>query len=259
MDWFVVPLLASQVSFAGHVRYILKNTLRLMPWYGWYFEEHGCIYVRKNFLRDQTIIANAMRRLAARPTPFWMAIFPEGTRFSGTAACVAGNQEFAKSRGLPLLSEVLLPRTKGFGLCVQSLRSRIAAVYDVTIAYSKANATQRPGAPSMADLMSGQYPVVHVYLKRFPVAELPADDALAEWITERFVAKDRLLRAHYGGDNLDTQAWTHAPPPMLSWARAAVWTMLLAPLLLTPSGRFLWMGLACGSACGVVIMLPQIF
>ena len=31
----------------GHLRYVMKNTLQLIPLYGWYFYAHGCIYVRR--------------------------------------------------------------------------------------------------------------------------------------------------------------------------------------------------------------------
>lgn len=38
--------------------------------------------------------------------------------------------------GLPVLKHVLIPRSKALRLCMEKLRNRLDAVYDVTIAYS---------------------------------------------------------------------------------------------------------------------------
>lgn len=44
------------------------------------------------------------------PVPFWLALFAEGTRFTQTKLIEA--QEFARSRGMPIPKNVLVPRTK---------------------------------------------------------------------------------------------------------------------------------------------------
>jgi len=41
-------------------------------------------------------------------------------------------QEFARSRNLPVLNNVLIPRTKGFVFLRHSLATSVKAVYDVT-------------------------------------------------------------------------------------------------------------------------------
>jgi hypothetical protein len=38
--------------------------------------------------------------------------------------------------GLPVLKHVLMPRSKAMRLCMERLRRRLDAIYDVTIAYS---------------------------------------------------------------------------------------------------------------------------
>jgi len=38
--------------------------------------------------------------------------------------------------GLPVLKHVLMPRSKAVRMCVDQLRERLDAIYDVTIAYS---------------------------------------------------------------------------------------------------------------------------
>jgi lysophosphatidate acyltransferase len=67
----------------GHIRYMLKDTLCFVPLYGWYFYNHGCVYVRRGrgkFRED--ITRRELRYLAdsLRTRPLWLVVFPEGTR-----------------------------------------------------------------------------------------------------------------------------------------------------------------------------------
>lgn len=40
----------------GHLRYVMKDTLQLIPLYGHYFYTHGCIYVKRGrFNQDKMI------------------------------------------------------------------------------------------------------------------------------------------------------------------------------------------------------------
>ncbi len=107
------------------------------------------------------------------PRVLWVALFVEGTRF--TKAKLSGAQEFARSHGMRVPHNVLVPRTKasltshfsllvncqgvilycspttrlfmqpsdvlsgmqGFVSAVQNLRGFTPAVYDITVAISK--------------------------------------------------------------------------------------------------------------------------
>ncbi len=125
------------------------------------------------------------------PRVLWVALFVEGTRF--TKAKLAGAQEFARSHGMRVPRNVLVPRTKasltshfsllvncqgvilycspttrwfmqpsdilsgmqGFVSAVQNLRGFTPAVYDITVAISK----DLP-APTMLRLFKGLPSVV---------------------------------------------------------------------------------------------------
>lgn len=58
--------------------------------------------------------------LRKRELPFWMISHPEGTRWS--KAKLKKSHEWAKKQGLPILNNVLLPRSKGFIATVRGLR-----------------------------------------------------------------------------------------------------------------------------------------
>lgn len=79
MDWFLPVILGTDLSASGRIRYILKDTLRLLPFYGWYFELHGCVYVSKGMRQnlDETMCKHLFD-VTRRVNSLWMVLFPEG-------------------------------------------------------------------------------------------------------------------------------------------------------------------------------------
>lgn len=58
MDWLVADMVSLRGGSLGHLRYVMKNTLQLLPLYGHYFYAHGCIYVKRgNFNQAKMIDA----------------------------------------------------------------------------------------------------------------------------------------------------------------------------------------------------------
>ena len=64
------------------MRFLLKDTLQYVPLFGFYFYVQGCVYVRRGrgkFRED--ITRRELRYLAdAIQTPYWLVVYPEGTR-----------------------------------------------------------------------------------------------------------------------------------------------------------------------------------
>jgi hypothetical protein len=64
-------------------------------------------------------------------------IFPEGTRYNpDDAKRLAKSKEIARSNNLQPLEYHLTPRSRGSWLVLQSLHSRMDAIYDITVGYS---------------------------------------------------------------------------------------------------------------------------
>lgn len=58
MDWLVGNMVSVRGGSIGHLRYVMKDTLQLIPLYGHYFYAHGCIYVKRGrFNQDKMIQA----------------------------------------------------------------------------------------------------------------------------------------------------------------------------------------------------------
>jgi lysocardiolipin and lysophospholipid acyltransferase len=80
---------------------------------------------------------------------------------------------------------------------MQGLRSNIDAVYDVTLAY-------RGPKPHPLNILKNIMPrEVHIFVKRFPIEAIPADesDALDQWLLQRFIEKEELLTQYGAGES----------------------------------------------------------
>lgn len=137
--------------------------------------------------------------------------FSESTRF--TPAKHEESRKFTAAHGKPQPKHLLYPRTRGFVATVQSLRAapQVTAVYDLTVAYEHRGRFGE--APSMWDTLrlpnlsggvggvggkggGGQGYRFHVHVRRFPLAELPEDDAgLAAFLERVWVEKGEFLEA----------------------------------------------------------------
>ncbi|CAN7938790.1 unnamed protein product, partial [Ixodes hexagonus] len=202
-DWVAVNMFAERTGSPGQLRYIVKQSLQSLPLYGFYFQQHGCIYVNR-----QQFDAYKMRRSLAylrnKNMPSSIVIFPEGALYEpGHTAKLKKSYEFARRRGLQPLRQHLMPRTQGFAIAMQSMREYLDAVYSVTFIYgtSKMAAGGRRRAPSLFDMFSGKCDEIHMHVKRTPVEMLPEDDkGLKKFLIDLFYEKDALLEAYYGED-----------------------------------------------------------
>ncbi|KAG6421866.1 hypothetical protein SASPL_118425 [Salvia splendens] len=144
------------------------------------------IPVERKWEVDEPVMNEMLSSFGDREDPLWLAVFPEGTDYT-EQKCMR-SQKFAKEGGLPILKNVLLPKTKGFNACLKILRNSLDAVYDVTIAYKNQ-------CPSFMDNVFGVDPAeVHMNIRRIPLQQIPpTENKAATWLMDAFVLKDQLL------------------------------------------------------------------
>ncbi|XP_060090962.1 1-acyl-sn-glycerol-3-phosphate acyltransferase epsilon isoform X2 [Heteronotia binoei] len=199
-DWIIAAMLAIRQNAVGHVRYVLKDGLKWFPLYGWYFYEHGGIFVKRSTKFDEKKMRNNLQAQAKAKTPIYLVIFPEGTRYNPARTKVlAGSQEYAIKEELAVLTHVITPRVKATHIAVDELKD-LDAVYDVTVAFEGTMDLngQRKEAPSMTDLLCKECPRIHIYVDRIDVKDIPKERKhMKRWLHERFVAKDKLLIEFY--------------------------------------------------------------
>ncbi|KAF8406388.1 hypothetical protein HHK36_008475 [Tetracentron sinense] len=186
VDWMYLWDLALRKRCLGYIKYVLKSSLMKLPVFGWAFHIMEFISVERRWEVDESIICQMLSTFKDPQDPLWLAVFPEGTDFS-EQKCIR-SQKFAAEKGLPVLKNVLLPKTRGFCTCLETLRSSLDAVYDITIAY-------KHRCPFFMDNVFGVDPSeVHIHIRRIPLNEIPtSEDEAAAWLIDTFRLKDQLL------------------------------------------------------------------
>ena len=183
--------LARRKGRLGDLKWFVKDGLKYVPGIGWGMVFLDCVFLKRNWKTDREGLSKTLGKFSQEKIPIWTISFVEGTRVK--AHKLKKSQAFAESKGLPKLNHVLVPRHRGFVATVHGLRSHIDAVYDATIAYEG-------GVPSLWQWTKGHARVVHLHVKRYPVASIPeSDEDLKDWLLERYVEKDQWLqtRADY--------------------------------------------------------------
>ncbi|XP_010529693.1 PREDICTED: probable 1-acyl-sn-glycerol-3-phosphate acyltransferase 4 isoform X2 [Tarenaya hassleriana] len=186
VDWMYLWNIALRKGCLGYIKYVLKSSLMKLPIFGWGFHILEFIPVERKREIDEPALLQSLSTFKNPQDPLWLALFPEGTDF--TEEKCKRSQKFAAEVGLPTLTNVLLPKTRGFGVCLEVLWNSLDAVYDLTIAY-------KPRCPSFLDNVFGTAPSeVHIHVRRISVKEVPAGDPEASaWLIDSFHLKDKLL------------------------------------------------------------------
>uniref|UniRef100_A0A6I8P1A4 1-acylglycerol-3-phosphate O-acyltransferase 5 n=1 Tax=Ornithorhynchus anatinus TaxID=9258 RepID=A0A6I8P1A4_ORNAN len=220
VDWIVADILAVRQNALGHVRYVLKDGLKWLPLYGWYFSQ------------------------------MYLVIFPEGTRYNPELPkVIADSQSFASKAGLSVLKHVLTPRVKATHVAIDSMKNYLDAVYDVTVAYEGTvdHKGQRKIAPSMTEFLCKECPKVHIHIDRIDLKDIPEEQIyMKRWLHERFEIKDKLLIEFY--DAKDSERRNRFPGKCVHSKLSLKKTLpsllflggLTASMLLTEAGRKLY-------------------
>lgn len=116
-----------------------------------------------------------MQNLVKAERPFWLVIFPEGTRYNILKHhMIQKSQQYARDNGLHPLDHLLTPRTTGFEVAMQTLRDHVSSVYDITIVYEGLHkVNNRTPPPSMFSYFDGRCSAVHIHVKRTPMVNIP--------------------------------------------------------------------------------------
>ncbi|ESO05768.1 hypothetical protein HELRODRAFT_77464 [Helobdella robusta] len=208
IDWLLASSLALRRGSVGSVRYILKHSLKYIPFYGVYLKAHGCVYIE----RKQYDSKKTTKQLSCYPTmykKFLLVLFPEGTRYSNKSSMVfKRSQEYALAHGLPTFDHVLVPRVKGFETCLNSLSDSIHFIYDITIAYKcfsdeSNNIICSKRVPSLMDLFNGECKEIHIDVRCFDADKIKADHHnIQDWLMNRFENKDKLMKKFHEKNEL---------------------------------------------------------
>lgn len=253
VDWLVADMIALRGGSLGHLRYVMKDTLQLMPLYGHYFYAHGCIYVKRGNFNQRKMIAS-LDYLRHPSIPTWLIIFPEGTRYyPGTPKVIQNSEQYARDHNLQVLKHHLVPKVKGTWLVTKHLHEKFDALYDVSVFYEGTvdQAGVRGNAPQLIEFLMGRCKKVHIHIRRIPMSEVPQEeDSLRSWLHDLYAEKDKLAEDFFCKDA--TQRATVQKRLGGRVSRLGLWstlssflffTALSVPFLCTKLGHQLYLNL----------------
>ncbi len=181
--------LARMKGRLGDMKWFVKDVLKYVPGIGWGMLFLDCLFLKRNWLKDQGSITRVFSNLTKFEVPCWIMSFVEGTRFSPKK--IKASQEYAAKNGYQVMNHVQMPRTKGFVATATSLGNLVPAVYDFTIGYFGK-------VPTMIEWIRGDVQKAALHMRRFELKDLPkTEKELSDWLRQIFVEKDQLLERFY--------------------------------------------------------------
>ncbi|XP_061478899.1 1-acyl-sn-glycerol-3-phosphate acyltransferase epsilon isoform X2 [Rhineura floridana] len=212
--------------------------------------QHGGVYVKRSANFNEKKMKRKLQAQIEAGTPMYLVIFPEGTRYNPELPkVIADSQSYAEKEGLAVLKHVLTPRVKATHIAVDSMKTYLDAVYDITVAYEGTvdHKGERKVAPSMTDFLCKECPRIHIYVDRIALRDIPHEQTyMRRWLHERFEIKDKLLIEFY--DAKDSKRRNKFPGKCVHSKLSLKKTLpsllflsgLTVSMLLTESGRKLY-------------------
>lgn len=185
IDWLIGWIICERTGILGGAKCYIKSSVKFLPVVGWMWWCAEYVFLRRNWEADLPILQNSLEQMRDYPIPFFLGIFPEGTRF--TKKKHENSLEFARSRGLPQLNYHLFPRTKGVSITLKYLQNVVPAVYNIEAAYPAGS------IPTIKQLLSGGRCEAHLLIKRIPIEDVPcnSNEEVSAWCQQLFVEKDK--------------------------------------------------------------------
>ncbi len=173
IDILIITAVCNYFGMEGNLRGFAKKSLQYLPIFGWLWKLQEHVFLERSFEKDKKILEERLQSLLGHDDPVTLVLFPEGTRL--TEEKYIASMAFAREKGLPELKHHLLPRTRGFETCVQTVKndnfesSLPVAVYDGIVVMEPGDCCRKVNQFSFAELTRGQGPRVKILLKRYPV------------------------------------------------------------------------------------------
>ncbi|AFN82893.1 acylglycerol-3-phosphate acyltransferase-like protein [Encephalitozoon romaleae SJ-2008] len=136
VDFILINEIARKSGMISHVKYAVKDGLRVFPVFYQIIVYVGFLVLKRSFEKDKKKIIRYLEFFNTSGIPIWFVFYPEGSRFSEELKLKSW--KYSDEKGMARLNNVLFPRYKGFKLICENLKnSRIKKIVDVTFSYSE--------------------------------------------------------------------------------------------------------------------------
>ncbi|QIH04953.1 acetyltransferase [Dasineura jujubifolia toursvirus 2a] len=139
------------------------------------------IFLNRNLPYDYITMVDACSKIK-KMKEYTTVIFPEGTLFSHSISNKV-NIERAKNRDINVTENVLIPKTKGFKVLLETLYQDLDGIIDCTLSYS------RP--ITLKNFILGKRSTVDIYMN---FLEKPKVEESEEWLLKLFYIKDKEIK-----------------------------------------------------------------
>jgi len=192
VDWLITWVVADACNQLARGKVIAKKMLKYVPTVGWSWAMNDYIFLERDWDKDKVTLTEGMNVLASHSRPFWLLLYPEGTRLSEQK--LAQGQEFSKERGLPVLQHQLYPRTKGFARIIETLDTdRVKYVYDIALMMN----TKEGAEGKITNALMGKKMMADLYVRRIDTKDIPKDtEGASKFLVDLSVSKDLLIDSY---------------------------------------------------------------
>ncbi|CEF68509.1 1-acyl-sn-glycerol-3-phosphate acyltransferase epsilon [Strongyloides ratti] len=210
-DWVVFSILSNRQNTDYGLRFIVKASLQYVPLFAWYVYQRGFVFVRRfgSFVLDP--VERQLNYLSTLGSPYWLCIFPEGTRFNAKSfTSIDKTHDWCIQQGIRAFMNVGRPYSKAFTLSFNNLNQHIDAVYDITIGYNSTDKMPIRGEPlNMFDLClkAAENKSIHIYIKKHHPDSIPRSmSGHKVFMIKSFEEKELLMEKFYETGNFSDQS-----------------------------------------------------
>merc|ERR1712183_100282 len=186
VDWIALQMIGNYYGMIQNMKGVGKHSLLCLPIVGWTLYYNEFILVKRNFAQDKHIIERSMEALSTHKDPFALIVFCEGTRF--TREKHEASVEFARKNNYSVLKHHLLPRTKGFHVLSQGMKSFVPRVFCATVCY------QGNRDPTLVDLLNLKPIRGDMIIRSYPMDQIPSDEKeCGDFVRKIYQEKDEMI------------------------------------------------------------------
>ncbi|KAI5192736.1 lysophosphatidiate acyltransferase [Nematocida minor] len=175
-------------SLGKNARFIAKDGLKWLPILGWGMYLSDYLFIKRIWRIDSERIK---KWCFSQKTAISLIIYPEGTRY--TEAKRDRSARYSRDNNLPVFTNVLYPRIKGYNLCMSSLQNPpFTSLLNVTIVYLVNGKLHTP--PSIISCLTKRLPgVFRIVIEKEDIVKEAKNE---KYLIQKFQEKDKIIERY---------------------------------------------------------------